>query len=113
MNITSTTKRALLTIAVVPIIGGFQPVSEKPSIPTHTSSKSIDEKLPRQFKPSFKVIDDKKVVEISSGYLLSQEVEVINSLLEIGNVLFENARNETQTELKAMSSYFKSKYIKV
>jgi hypothetical protein len=109
MNITSTTKRALLTMPVVPIFGGFQPVSERiVAIPISSSDIS-----PRHFKPDFRVIDDKKVVEISSGYLLSQEVEVINSLLEIGNVLFENARNETQTELKAMSSYFKSKYIKV
>lgn len=113
MNITSTKTNLLTTIVALQLLGGFQPVSEKPSIPTHTSSKSIDDKLPRQFKPSFMVIDGNKVVEISSRYMLSQEVEVINSLLEIGNVLFENARNETPTELKAMSSYFKSKYIKV
>ncbi len=105
------TKGALLTLAVMPVVG-FQPLTEQQlhrpdivltSVPSSTAS-------PRQFKPNFIIIDN-KIEEIPPGF--TYELETINSLLEIGNMLFKDARNESPEELKAMRSYFKNKYKKV
>lgn len=93
------------TIAAFQLMN-FQPVPEvtfkQPSLWPGTSAGT-------HFKPCYK-ISDGKLVEISSG--LTNELETVGSLIEIGNILFKDSRDITQDEAAIMHTYFKRKYKK-
>ncbi|MCK5506163.1 MAG: hypothetical protein KAJ10_13445 [Thermodesulfovibrionia bacterium] len=105
------TKGALLTLAFMPVVS-YHPISEQqiqcPAIiGTSVPSRTISS---RHFKPNYIIVDN-KVEAIPAG--IPNELETISSLLEIGNILLKDSRNESPEELQAMRSYFKSKYKKV
>jgi hypothetical protein len=106
MGITPT-KNMLITLAIIPFTN-FLPISGQPfqsQSPVSSHSVSFPE-----FKPNFIIVNG-RVEQISSE--LTSEVEAINSLMTIGNILFKDSRHETNNELKAIRSYYKSKYKKV
>ncbi|MEK6656370.1 MAG: hypothetical protein AABY58_02915 [Nitrospirota bacterium] len=104
---TTPTKTILLTMVALPFVS-FQPVSDKPFQSALLEAKSDS----CQFRPNFMIVNG-NLIEIPFSSEPTSEIETISSLLEIGNILFKDARNETPAELEAMRSYFKSKYKKV
>ena len=52
-----------------------------------------------------------KVIE--APYSMTNEVVTLNSLFDIGNIIFKNSRSLSGTESSAMNSYFKKKYKKM
>lgn len=109
MSATSTTKNILLSTALaVPLFGFWEPVevARWPQLPHGLALTQPDPS--QQFESGYKIVDH-KIVRSD----LVDEVQVINSLLEIGNILFKNARSEMPAELKAKRAYFKSRYKKV
>lgn len=95
----------LVTITAIQLMN-FQPVAE---VPYRQPNLSQGSSVNTHFKPRYK-ISDGKLVEISSG--LTNELETIGSLIEIGNVLFKDSRDITQDEAAIMQTYFKRKYTK-
>ncbi len=63
-----------------------------------------------RFKPDYKVIND-KVIELP--YSVKTDINTVSSLLDIGNILFEDSRDLYPDELNAMHSYIKKKYKKI
>lgn len=95
----------LATIAAIRLMN-FQPVAEmlykQPNLGQGSSVST-------HFKARYK-ISDSKLIEIASG--LTNELETVGSLLEIGNILFKDSRDITQDEAAIMHTYFKRKYKK-
>ena len=52
-----------------------------------------------------------KLIDISSG--ITNEVDTIRSLIDIGSILFKDSRDMLPDELAAMRSYVKAKYKKI
>lgn len=109
MGITPT-KKALLTVAIVPLVNYLPLADQTFQGKMIQNSMAPHAALSRGFKPNFVIVNG-SVEEISSDF--TNEIEAINSLMTIGNILFKDSRNETPNELKAIRSYFKSKYRKV
>jgi hypothetical protein len=62
------------------------------------------------FKPNHKIVGS-KIIELPYG--ITNEVETISSLIDIGNIIFKNSRGISHDEAVAMHSYCKKKYKKI
>lgn len=62
------------------------------------------------FKPNHKIVGS-QVIELPYG--ITNEVETISSLIDIGNIIFKDSRSISSDESAAMHSYFKKKYKKI
>lgn len=108
MSTTTTTKNMILSTALAVPLLSFQPVllANSAVFPHDEALTRLD--IPKNFESGYKIIDHRIVRDE-----LVDEVKIINSLLEIGNVLFKDAKGETPADMKAKRAYFKSKYRKV
>jgi hypothetical protein len=108
MSLKSTTKDVLLStaLAVTSSDYSYQPIYQTKFVGYSYQPTSVGYSY--QFESGYKMVDHNIV---RSDIVVT--FQVINSLLDIANILFKNARDETPSELKAKRAYFKSKYKKV
>lgn len=105
---TTTTGKIMTTVALSIALFEYQPVERlvKVSDLLHNGTPTQFE-MPKNFEDGYEVVDHKIVRSI-----LVTEVAGINSLLQIGKVIFLGAHGETDADLKAKKAYFNSRYKK-
>lgn len=92
---------AALYLGLLPVDDDISQNNFNYSVHKSDSSQAI------KFKPKYNLVGE-KLIDVSNE--ISNEIETMNSLINLGNVIFKNSSNLTAEESAALKLYRKNKY---